>query len=292
MTDPDITIRRPFAAGSSFGRHLVSQRADPAEGDLPPVATYTCLRLPGIEGSPPGISTDVWDAAQWSAPFAGITGDAAAVRTQIAMLWDTTNLYVSYRVKGPHRPPVMDQPRDHVYIADDAVEFFIEGDGYYYEIGRNLDDVGYEVRWVWMEHLVEEQDLDELESWLTLGDYIYYRKRKGERVGRMGDMDYVLPGLVTTIEDLTMSDGLVDGWTATFTFPWESLARSLNGPWPPSDGDTIRMAGYRIHQLLHPAEQASESHVWSVMGNRDIHNPERWTVVTFSDTPIPTPRDA
>ncbi len=202
------------------------------------------------------------------------------------MLWDDTNLHVSYRVEGPHRPPVMDQPRDHVYIADDAVEFFIEGSGYYYEIGRNVDNIGYEVRWAWMEHLVEEQDFDELESWLTLGDYIYYRKRAGERLGRIGEMDYELPGLVTTINDVATSGGLIDGWTATLILPWESLAPSLNGAWPPSHGDSVRMAGYRIHQLLEPADRASESHVWSVMGNRDIHNPERWTVVTFSDASV------
>jgi hypothetical protein len=292
MTESNSAIRRPFSPGSSFGRHLVSQRADPADGDLPPVATYQCLRLPGSDGSPSPIDPDIWDAAEWSAPFAEITGEAAAVRTRIAMLWDDTNLYVSYRVAGPHRPPAMDQPRDHVYIADDAVEFFIEGSGYYYEIGRNVDNIGYEVRWAWMEHLVERQNFEELESWLTLGDYIYYRKRKGERIGRIGDMDYELPGLTTTIDDVTMSDDLVDGWTATFTFPWESLAQSLNGPWPPSDGDTVRMAGYRIHQLLEPTDRTSESHVWSVMGNRDIHNPERWTVVTFSGATVPAPREA
>ena len=191
----------------------------------------------------------------------------------------------------------MNADRDHVYVADDSVELFIEGSGHYYEIGRNSANVGYEVRWVWLEHLVNERDFDGLESWIATQDFIFYRRRETEPIGRIGDMNYTLPGLVTQIDrEPDPSDALVGDWTATMTLPFSGISAAVAGIWPPKPGDSRRIAGYRIHHgtdAFSP-DQPTEQQVWSVMGNRDIHNPERWTEVTFvaSDTAVDRPESA
>jgi hypothetical protein len=285
MGNADISVTRPFASGTGFGRHLVSQREDPAKGALPPVSTYRCLRVPQtLEGQP--IDPAIWAAADWSSPFRRISGGQPTVETRIAMLWDDANLYVSFRVEGPHRDAIMRSHRDHVYIADDSVELFVDGAGHYYEIGRNSINNGYEVRWVWLEELVERRDFEGLESWITTSDFIYYRRREGEPIGRIGDMNYALPDLVTSVwPEQQSADGGDGRWQAELILPWTSVEQAVSGIWPPLVDDERRFAGYRIHHGVDPCGhgQTKEQQTWSVMGNADVHNPERWTLVTFVD---------
>jgi hypothetical protein len=288
MGNADRSVTRPFAPGSGYGRHLVSQRKEPAGGDLPAISTYRCLRLPGSLHNQP-IDASVWAAAEWSEPFREISGGQATVETQIAMLWDDTNLYVSFKAAGPHRPAIMDRDRDHVYIADDSVEFFIDGAGHYYEIGRNSINNGYEVRWVWLEGLVERRDFENLESWITTPDFIYYRRREGEPIGRIGDMSYALPDLVTTVRpEQGAKNGDEGDWRAEMVLPWGSIEQAVSGIWPPNINDERRFTGMRIHHVMdaHEPGQPKEQQTWSVMGNEDIHNPERWTSVSFADQSV------
>ncbi len=296
MSDPGHPIPRLFRLEQSFGRHIVSKRLDAATEQLPPIPLYRCLRKPSrLESRPPDAAA--WAATEWSDPFPEICDGETTVETRIAILWDDDNLYVAFRVAGPHRSALMHEPRDHVYVADDSVELFVEGDGHYWEIGRNSVNNGYEVRWVWLEQLVDRRDFDALESWVTTDDFIYYRSREGEPIGRIGDLNYQLPGLTTDVGDVeTASDGMIESWTAHMMLPFDGLRQAVGGVWPPPPDQRRRIAGYRIHHGVgaYDPELRPQQQTWSVMGNRDIHNPERWTDVVFVDVPVdegtaPTP---
>lgn len=295
MWDEQVRIARPWGPDGTRGRHAAAKRADIAAGDLPPTASYVCKRTAEpivVDGR---LDEAVWERAEWSAPFGLIAGGPASVETRVALLWDDTHLYAAYRVEDHDVRGTMGDARDHVYLRDDDVELLIDGDGHYYEIGLNPINNGYQMHWVWLERLVESQDFDALEQWLRTDDFIYYHRRSGERLGRMGDMNHSLPGLRTAVQ----VDGVLNqpavrdrGWTVEMALPWAGLAEVSGGlPTPPRPGDTRRINAYRAHHhRADPDRYADVTHsmpweqqTWSTMGNEDIHNPERWATVTFSD---------
>jgi hypothetical protein len=170
--------------------------ADVPDRRLPPIPTYACHRTvspPRIDGS---LADDAWGRATWSEPFRSIgTGAADGHETRVALLWDDTHLYAAYRVTDPDVRACSTVHHDQVYMTDDDVEIFVEGDGGYYELGVNAINTVYEYRWTWVQALVERGDWVGLEELLKVPDFLYYTARGGERLGRVGEMDFDLPGL-------------------------------------------------------------------------------------------------
>ncbi|MBT5873526.1 MAG: carbohydrate-binding family 9-like protein [Candidatus Latescibacteria bacterium] len=271
------------------GRHLVCPSGQAPYDHLPPVVRYTCRRVTDAMKIDGGLTEKAWENAEWSSPFVEISdGGVASVATRLALLWDADFLYAGYRVEDHDIRGSMGAFHDHVYMEDDDVELFVEGDGYYYEIGINPLNNVYELRWTWLEPLVREQRYEELEVLLRREDYLYYVARDGDKLGRIGDLNYRLPGLQTAVH----LDGVLNqpeindrGWTVEFALPWDGL-RSVSGgaPMPPRAGDTLRMMGYRMHHFR--ADEKSGQHeasTWNVVGGGNIHNPDRWSTVVFSD---------
>ncbi len=286
-------VNNPF--GPDAGKHIVIQKPDlaPVEG-LGPVTAYVCRRTDMpivIDGK---LDEDVWNRAAWSEPFGDIAGGPATLHTSIALLWDDQYLYAGYKVQDPDVRGTMGGYHDHVYVQDDDVELFFAGDRYYYEIGLNPINNRYQLKWAWVEPLVQSQSFDELEHWLSRDDFIYYKRRKGESLGRIGDMNYTLPGLTTAvhIDGVLNNPNIRDnGWTVEMALPWAGIADAVgDGFAPPEPGDVRRMVAYRAHHdrdtsatAVHQDRAKTwEQQTWSVMGNSNIHNPERWTEVTFS----------
>lgn len=274
--------------------------ADVPARPLPPIPTYGCLRAP----APPRLDGDIWDRATWSEPF-GRIGDGVrdGYETRIALLWDDKHLYVAYRVADLDVRASSTTHHDQIYMKDDDVEVFVEGAGAYYELGVNAINTVYEYRWTWVQPLVERADWAGLEELFKLPDFLYYTKRAGDTLGRVGDMGFDLPGLEHAVQvsgTLNWSDDVDEGWTAEFAIPWAGLA--LLGrtpqPFPPHPGDTLRIQAYRAqHDVTDlegtarlaqrwPGASAFRGYTWSAMGNGNVHNPERWVPVRFLDASV------
>ncbi len=80
------------------------------------------------------------------------------------------------------------------------------------------------------------------------------------------------------------------GWTVEFALPWSGLANIGLGA--PAAGLEFRVQGYRA---LHAREEESSDrslatpftgYTWSVMGNGNVHNPERWGLLTLVDEAV------
>jgi hypothetical protein len=212
-------------------------------------------------------------------------GGPATLETRVALLWDDQCLYVGYRVEDPDVRATMTAFNDHVYLKDEDVEFFFEGQGYYYEIGLNALNTSYQIRWTWIERLVREQRYAELEELFKSPDYLYYLAREGEPIGRHADLNYRLPGCRHAV----FVDGSINcpevkdrGWSVEIALPWAGLREIAGGrELPPRAGDAFRMTAYRCH---HDRERrTAKGWTWSIMGNDNIHIPERWNEVVFSD---------
>ena len=273
--------------------------ADVPDRPLPPIPAYVCKRTaspPRIDGS---VADDAWGRATWSDPFGSIgIGAEDGYETRVALLWDDTQLYAAYRVSDPDVRASSTVHHDQVYMTDDDVEIFVEGSGGYYELGVNAINTVYEYRWTWLQPLLERADWAGLEELLKLPDFLYYTARGGERLGRVGEMDFDLPGLRHAVQvsgTLNWPHDADDGWTANFAIPWAGLASigRTPQPFPPVPGDTIRIQAYRAQHDWSDLEGAArlapvwpgatpfQGYTWSAMGNGNVHNPERWVHVLF-----------
>lgn len=70
------------------------------------------------------------------------------------------------------------------------------------------------------------------------------------------------------------------GWTVELALPWAGLEEIAGGRTvSPKAGDVFRMTAYRCHHDR--INRTAKGWTWSVMGNDNIHIPERWNNVVF-----------
>ena len=286
---PDLTDIGPVELGPVPRTAQFSRWAKVVEVDLkklPPVKTWECLRTNEPMTIDGRLDEPVWSRAKWSEPFGFIhDGGRTPLETRVAMLWNDEYLFVGYKVEDPDIRGSLTGFNDHVYIKDEDVEFFFSGDGYYYELGLNPLNNTYQIRWTWIEPLVKEQRFAELENLFKAPDVLYYVARNEEKIGRHADLSYELPGLKHAVH----IDGAINcpeikdkGWTVELALPWASLRHIAGGKMlPPKAGDTFRMTAYRAHHDR--ATRKVKGWTWSIMGNDNIHIPERWNQIVFSD---------
>ena len=277
-----------FGRWGDKGLHQPCGSAQAPYDHLEPVQQYTCKRTAApivVDGR---LDEDVWSRVEWSKPFVKIdTGGKARLETRISLLWDDEYLYVGYKVEDPDIRGTMGGYHDHIYIDDNDVEIFIAGEGYYYEMGLNPINNYYELKWTWLEPLVEQKRFAEIEEIMHKMDILYYEARVGDQLGRIGDLNWRLPGLQTAvhIDGVLNQSSLKDnGWTVEFALPWKGLSSIAGGlAMPPKEGDSLRMTGYRMDHFWDSEKPgAQEASTWSTIGCGNIHIPERWSVVTFS----------
>ncbi|MBN9308553.1 carbohydrate-binding family 9-like protein [Devosia sp.] len=268
--------------------------------DLPAIPTYTCRRVTSpltIDGK---LDEPEWDRAEWSAPMGRIeTGIVDAPAASVALLWDNTYLYVGFRIADPDVRGTAVRHHEQLYMLDDDAEVFVNGVGRYYEVGVNPINTIYEFRWTWLEPLIARQDYAAIEALFKTRDFVYYTARAGELAGRIGDMNWELPGLrhAVAIEGtLNAPHDRDTGWTVEYALPWSGLAQI--GVPSPQAGQQLRIQAYRaFHNRDEKSARAEEmarawpgatpyeGYTWSTMGNGNVHNPERWPVITLSDEP-------
>lgn len=267
------------------------QVADVPDRPLPAVPQYRCHRVSEplvVDGR---LDEAVWSRAEWSARFGRIgDGHENGLDTRMALLWDDTHLYAAYRVEDHDIRGTVSRHHEHVYVYDDDVEIFVHGPDGYYELGVNPINTVYEIKWTWLEKVIAAGDHEHLDRLLRLQDALYYAPRGGERYGRIADLNWELPGLQHAVQvDGTINTPALrdEGWTVEFALPWSGLAHLGLGS--PAAGLEFRVQGYRA---LHDREETVpwgegatpfNGYTWSVMGNGNVHNPERWASVTLVD---------
>ncbi len=267
---------------------------------LPPVPQLVAHRATGPIEVDGRLAEPDWARADWSAPFGHIaSGEPATPETRVAFLWDDTMLYAGYRVEHHDIRAMTTRHHEHVYVKDDDVELFVAGQGTYYELGINPINTIYQIGWTWLEPLVARGDFEAIERLMRVNDQFYYARRDGERLGRIADLGWELPG----IRRAARVDGVInvpeirdEGWTVTFGLPWDGLATlipELAGP--RRAGDRVTVQAYRAHHPHTDAEadarmaaQFPGSSQWlgttlSPMGTGNVHNPERWVRLELAD---------
>ena len=219
----------------------------------------------------------VWQAVPWSDDFVDIEGDAKPrprFRTRVKMLWDAHYFYFAALMQEPHVWGTLTK-HDAVIFHDNDFEVFIDpnGDNHeYYEFEINALNTGWDL----------------------------FLPRPYKDGGR-ADNGWEIPGLKSavnvagTLNDPSDHD---QGWSVEIAIPWNALRDFAHRPSPPHDGDQWRINFSRV-EWQHEVEAGKytkvtgtreDNWVWSPQGVIDMHRPERWGFVQFSEAAPGTAR--
>jgi hypothetical protein len=238
---------------------------------------YVCYRAGGpleIDGR---LDEESWRKAPWTEDFVDIEGKLKPkprFKTKAKMLWDDRYLYFSGELEEPHVWATLTQ-RDSVIYYDNDFEIFIDPDGdthNYYELEINA------LNTVW--------DLLLIKPYRDGGPAVHSWDIQGLRTA---------VAVNGTLNDPQDKD---KGWTVEIAMPWDVLKECVPGKIPlPKSGDQWRInfsrVEYRVSvedgkyvKMKDPVSgkpAAEDNWVWAPQGLINIHYPEMWGYLEFSD---------
>jgi hypothetical protein len=222
------------------------------------------------------LDEEVWEKAPFSNLFVDIEGaikPAPLHNTKFKMLWDSEYLYIGARMEEPHIWATYIQ-RESVIFHENDFEIFIDPNGdthNYYEVEVNA------LNTIW--------DLMLSKPYRDGGKAINSWDVKG-----MKSAVY----LEGTNNDASDVDAY---WSVEFALPWSALKEYAFEHRKPNDGEQWRINFSRVQwrldiidgkykKRINPeTEKAYPEYnwVWSPQGAINMHQPETWGYVQFSD---------
>ena len=237
--------------------------------------TYVCGRTdtaPTIDGS--GNEWQ-WRTARELSPLRDIEGAAIPHECRIRMLWDDDYLYILAEMDEKHLWATLTE-HDSVIYRDPDFEVFIDPDG----DGLNYIEL-------------------EINALNTTWDLFITRPY------RFGDPnilhDWEIKGLKHAVQlcgTLNTPGDEDKGWSVELAIPWSSITGHANHPRTeksPAPGTEMRFNFSRVNWQVKATEKGYEklplpesNHVWAPTGKVNIHLPEHWGRVIFSEHPAHT----
>lgn len=238
--------------------HVSAQKSDTLK-PLAPLPQYICNYTDQqiiIDGMP---DEKVWQTAPFTERFINmVDGKEMKYMTRAKMLWDDTNLYVSFIIEEEDIRGIL-TGRDTFVWYDNDIEIFFDPDGNsqdYLEYEMNALNTVYDIHWnkvLWR---------DSAAVW---------------------DIGWNFTGLLNAVQyqgTLNNPQDIDKSWTVELAFPWISFVQYANMPLPPKVGDKWRIDFYRAEYTDRRNKDCTH-YSWSVHGKVNMHMPERFGVVTF-----------
>lgn len=233
---------------------------------------YVCVRATGALAIDGRLDEPAWQNAAWTDAFVDIEGDRKPrppLRTRVKMLWDDHAFYIAAQMEEPHVWGTLTK-HDSVIYHDNDFEVFLDPDG------DNHDYMELEVN-----ALNAEWDL------LLVRPY---------RDGGPAQDSWEVPGLKTAVHikgTLNDSSDRDEAWSVEIEIPWQAIADHAHRATPPRAGDQWRVNFSRVEwpmeivagKYTKPAGAKANNWVWSPQGVVDMHRPEMWGYVQFSNKP-------
>lgn len=202
-----------------------------------------------------------WKQAESTAPFVDISGADAAkplYTTAVKMLWDDQYLYVGATLQEPNIQARLTQ-RDTIIYHDNDFEVFLDPDGdgvQYFEIETNARGVIFDLM------------LD-----------------RPYRSGGNFFVQWDCPGLKTAIHcdgTLNKPNDKDRQWSVEMAIPRAAITKNFNNLL--QAGNYWRINFSRVQWLKKGGPE--ENWVWSPTGKVDMHMPDRWGFLYFSDRSV------
>jgi len=216
-----------------------------------------------------------WQNAPWSSYFTDIEGDrkpGPPLATRFKMLWDNHHLYIHAELEEPHLWGTLTKHDEIVYNNNDF-EIFIDPDGdthQYYEIELNLLKTIFDL-------------------------YMDKPYRNGGKPHINWDAANIRTGIVLN-GTLNKPDDTDKNWTLEMAIPFSSLYKDKPTAIP-QNNTVWRMNFSRVQWDLLIKDNQYERRkdtsqkllpehnwVWSQQGVINMHFPERWGYVIFSES--------
>lgn len=217
-----------------------------------------------------------WKEAPYSDLFVDIEGKikpAPLHETQFKMLWDSEYLYIGARIEEPHIWATYTK-RESVIFHENDFEIFIDPNGdthNYYEIEVNA------LNTIW-------------DLMLT----------KPYRDGGRAINSWDVKGMITAVHlegTLNNPSDVDDYWSVELALPWSALEEYAFENRKPGDGEQWRVNFSRVQwrldiidgeykKRINPETKKNYPEynwVWSPQGAINMHQPETWAYVQFSD---------
>jgi hypothetical protein len=234
---------------------------------------YVCYRTIDPIDVDGRVDEDSWQNIPWTEDFADIQGDIKPrprFRTHAKMLWDDEYFYVGAELEEPHVWATLTE-HDSVIFHDNDFEIFIDPDGdnhEYYEIEINA--------------LGTEWDLLLIRPYKDGGPAVDSWEIPGLKVG---------VNVEGTIND---PDDVDKNWTVEVAIPWKVLAECAHRKAPPADEDQWRVNFSRVEWEIQVVDgkyqkiagKPEDNWVWSPQGIINMHCPEKWGYVQFSEARV------
>lgn len=218
-----------------------------------------------------------WLAAPFSESFIDIEGvKKVAFDTKVKMLWDDQFLYVYARLEEPHIWGNL-QKRDTVIFFNNDFEVFMDPSG----VGQNYGEI-------------------EINALGTVWDLLL---DKAYRVGGKAQNHWTLPKLKTAVKingTLNNPQDIDSLWSVEMAIPMQALLALKNTPQTlPTEGEQWRLNFSRVqwdYELANGAYrrkkvngklQREYNWVWSNQKVINMHEPEKWGVVQFTQQSSP-----
>lgn len=239
----------------------------------PPI--YICKRATKKFTLDGKIDKEFWDDAPYTDYFVDIEGDnmpKPRFKTQAKMLWDDENLYFAARLEGDEIWATIDK-RDEIIFYDNDFEIFIDPDSdthQYYEFEMNAKNTVWDL-------LLTKPYRDEgipINSWDIQG----------------------LKSAVYIDGELNNPKANNKLWSVEVVMPFKVLKEAAKNKSIPKVGDYWRVNFSRVQwkvnkdntysKIINPQTNnpyPEDNWVWSPTGLINIHYPELWGFVFFSD---------
>jgi len=237
---------------------------------------YICYKINDSLKIDGALKEPDWDKAKWTNDFVDIEGAAKPkprYRTRVKMLWNDSYLYIAAQLFEPQIWANL-KKRDAIIFHDNDFEVFIDPNGNthnYYEF--------------------------EINALNTFWDLMLTKPyRDGGRAIDSWDIRGLKSGIDIngTINNPTDTDS---SWTVELALPWKVLEETAPEGRLPKDGEqwrinfsrvewqtTVQNGNYKKKNDPDTGKPLSEDNwVWSPQGIVNMHYPEMWGFVQFSD---------
>jgi hypothetical protein len=230
---------------------------------------YECRHTPTpivIDGR---LDEAAWESASWTDRFVDIEGEGKPTprfETRAKLLWDDEYLYIAAELEEPDVWGTL-REHDEIVFRDNDFEVFIDPDGdtrEYYEIEINALNTIF--------------DLFLVRTYNDGGPALHGWDLKG------------LKSAVHVVGTLNNPSDVDRGWSIEMALPWSALAEAAHRPAPPKSGDVWRINFSRVEWQIRVVDGRYEkvpdtpedNWVWSPQGEINMHIPERWGYLEFS----------
>ncbi len=244
-----------------------------AQNSIPPhPPSYVCYRtLDTIEID--GLMHEhSWQAAAWTDAFQDIQGPAKPkphFQTKAKMLWNDSHLFIAVRLEEPHIWATLTE-RESIIYYDNDIEVFIDpnGDNHHYA------------------------EL-EFNAFGTIMDLLLARPYRNGVVPSFSWDCKKLKHAISIEGTINNPADIDTAWTIEMAIPLASIADLLLHYEKPVAGDQWRIGFSRVHwdtkieqgkyvKLKQPEYNWTWSNQWAI----DMHKPEFWGYLQFSDSQV------